>query len=150
MSLRRPTAAAVVVAFCAAGLTASLGWTVAKSARRIQKAVLYAGESAVAERSREFGPEYTQRIEEIRRVIPRDGVYALVDGDPAELGGQLWVRFDLAPRRAVFLGQRGHLPLPGEIRRRLPPGVRWVVVGYAESPPQITELPRFLAELERR
>jgi hypothetical protein len=137
----------LVLAFFLAGLTVSIGWTAAKSVRRLQKAFLYAGESALAERSREFGAPYARRIEEIRRLIPSDptaGVYGLVDGDGdgngIEIGGALWVRFDLAPRRAVYLGLRKNLPGPGELRRRLPPGVRWIVIGHAAGPPEMMDL----------
>jgi hypothetical protein len=139
-------AAAAVLALYAAGLTVSLGWTAAKSARRIEKAFLYAGESALAERSREFGASYAREIEAIRRAIPQDGAYALVDGDPVELGGALWVRFDLEPRRAVFLGLRKGLPRAAELRCRIPPEVRWVVIGFAKAPPVLVDLDRFLAE----
>jgi hypothetical protein len=144
--MRPLSPASAVLALFAAGLTASLIWSAAKSARRIEKAFLYAGESTLQERSREFGTPYARRVEEIRRAIPRDGAYALVDGDSAELGGALWVRFDLEPRRAVFLGLRKDLPGAGELRRRIPPGVRWVVVGYAEAPPQFMDVTRLLAE----
>jgi hypothetical protein len=146
VAVGRSSIATVVLALFAAGLTVSLGWSAAKSARRIEKAFLYAGESTLQERSREFGAPYARRVEEIRRAIPRDGAYALVDGDNTELGGALWVRFDLEPRRAVFLGLRKDLPAAGELRRRIPPGVRWVVVGYAEAPPQLMDVPRLLAE----
>jgi hypothetical protein len=69
----------LVLLFFLAGLTVSVGWTAAKSLRRIQKAFLYAGESALAERSREFGAPYARKVEEIRGLIPQDGVYGLVD-----------------------------------------------------------------------
>jgi hypothetical protein len=139
----------LVLAFFLTGLTVSVGWTAAKAVRRIQKAFLYAGESALAERSREFGAPYARKIEEIRRLIPDDprdpddGIYGLVDGDTdgVAIGGTLWVRFDLAPRRAVFLGLRKDLPGPGELRRRLPPGVRWVVIGHNDRPPDLMEIP---------
>jgi hypothetical protein len=138
----------LVLAFFFAGLTVSVGWTAAKAVRRVQKAFLYAGESALAERSREFGAPYARKVEEIRRLIPYDpqdpqgSVYGLIDGDAdgVEIGGTLWVRFDLAPRRAVFLGLRKDLPGPAELRRRLPPGVRWVVIGHNERPPELMDL----------
>ena len=139
----------MVFALFAAGLTASLAWSVARSARRIETSFVHAGESTLAERSRELGALYTRRIEEIRRAIPRDGAYALVDGDGAELGGAVWVRFDLEPRRAVYLGPRQDLPESGELRRRIPPEIRWVVVAYAEGPPQRMTVAQLLAERER-
>lgn len=147
--MRRRSAAAVLALFLA-GLTVSVGWTTAKAARRMQKAFLYAGESALAERSREFGAPYARKIEEIRRLIPRDGVYAVIDGDDVELGGAIWARFDLAPRRAVFLGLRKDLPGPGELRRRIPPEAQWAVIGHAEDPPELLSVQQLLAEAERR
>lgn len=148
MAVRRASAAvaSIALALFAAGLTASLIWSAAKSARRIETAFLYAGESTLQERSREFGAPYARRIEEIRRIIPHDGVYALMDGDNTKLGGALWVRFDLEPRRAVFLGLRKDLPGAAELRRRIPPEVRWVVVGHAEGPPELMDVARLLAE----
>jgi len=140
----------LVLAFFLAGLTVSVGWTAGKSARRLQKAFLYAGESALAERSRAFGAPYARKIEEIRRLIQDDGVYGLADGDgngnDLEIGSALWVRFDLAPRRAVYLGLRKDLPGLDELRRRLPPGVRWIVIGHAAGPPELMDL----MELPRR
>jgi hypothetical protein len=136
-----------VLLFFLAGLTVSLGWTAAKSLRRIEKAFLYAGESALDERSREFGRPYALAIEAIRRTIPRHDAYALIDGDPEELGGALWVRFDLEPRRAVFLGLRKDLPkTANELRRRLPPDIRWAVIGYANAPPVLVDLRQLPAE----
>jgi len=143
----------LVLAFFLAGLTVSIGWTAAKSVRRLQKAFLYAGESALAERSREFGAPYARKVEEIRRLIPDDGIYGLIDGDAdgVKIGGSLWVRFDLAPRRAVFLGLRKDLPGPAELRRRLPPGVRWVVIGHDDRPPDLMKIPMEVPmELPRR
>jgi len=140
------TAAGIALTLFSAGLTASLAWSVARSARRIEMSFVHAGESPLAERSREFGAPYARRIEEIRRAIPPDGAYALVDGDGAELGGAVWVRFDLEPRRAILLGLRKDLPGAAELRRRIPPEARWVVVAYAEGPPQRMTIEQLLAD----
>ncbi len=107
---------------------------------------VHAGESPLAERSREMGAPYAREIEEIRRIIPSDGAYALVDGDGAELGGAVWVRFDLEPRRAVLLGLRKDLPRSADLRRRIPPEAQWVVVAYAEGPPRLMTVAQLLAE----
>ncbi|HEY2739991.1 MAG TPA: hypothetical protein VGK45_16400 [Thermoanaerobaculia bacterium] len=146
----RPSAATIaatmVFALFVAGLTASLSWSVARSARRIEMSFVHAGESPLAERSREMGAPYAREIEEIRHIIPRDGAYALVDGDGAELGGAVWVRFDLEPRRAVLLGLRKDLPKGVDLRRRIPPEAQWVVVAYAEGPPRLMTVAQLLAE----
>jgi hypothetical protein len=145
--VRRRHAAAVLALFLA-GLTVSVGWTTAKAARRIQKAYLYGGESTLDQRTREFGGRYTQEIEAIRGLIPRDGVYVLVAGDDAELGGAIWAHFDLAPRRAVYLGFRKNLHHPVRLRRRIPPEAHWAVIGHAEGPPELISVPQLLAEAE--
>lgn len=145
------TASGTVLALFAIGLAASLAWSVARSARRVETAFVYAGESTLQERVRELGAPYVQGVEQIRRAIPRDGVYALVDGDGTELGGAILVRFDLEPRRAVLLGLHKDLPAAGatgQLRRSIPPEARWVVVAYAEGPPRLVPVAQFLAERE--
>jgi hypothetical protein len=65
------------------------------------------------------------------------------------------VRFDLAPRRARYLGllseMAGH-HLPGDaLAERLAAGPRWVVVAYADrQPPLLIEREAFLRQLLRQ
>jgi len=88
------------------------------------------GETPFQERARCYGPAYTNEIEAIRRTIPRDGAYILINGDPGEDGGPLWVKFDLAPRRAVYLGYLKDLGSVERMKKRMPRAARWVVIAY--------------------
>lgn len=63
----------------------------------------YRSESQRAMEGRVKGGEYVAGIEAIRRAIPEDGSYLLLKRDVAP-GLQNLVRYDLAPRRAWFLG----------------------------------------------
>lgn len=116
-------------------LAVSLSLASARSVRRIWKAAIYAGETPIEERSRSFDPAYVQAIEEIRRTIPLHGTYALVDADPAERGNVFWVRFDLVPRRAVYLGTLRDLRSPRIVRERMIREARWVIVASPHEPP---------------
>lgn len=108
-----------------------------------------AGESLTAARARLFGEEYTRAIEEVRRRIPVGEPYALVAGDGQESGGAYWVRYDLAPRRAVFLGRLNGLRDAAVLGCALPVEIRQVVVAYAGRPPRLVERRRFLQEIAR-
>lgn len=128
-------------------LAVSLFWSTGRSVRRIYWAFAYAGETPLEERSRMFDPQYVQAIEEIRRKIPRHGVYALVDADPTEEGSVIWVRFDLAPRRAIYLGFLHDLRDPRTVRQRLIREARWIIVASVRRPPVLYERPEFLQQV---
>lgn len=147
----RITAPGIALALFFLFLAVSLFVSLARSVRRLDAAFRFAGETAYEERARLFGAEYAREVEEIRRAIPRDGVYLLFDGDEKELGGAIWIRFDLAPRRAVFLGflkDAGTAESFQAIRQAIRE-TRWVVIGYAKKPPRLmasSELLRRLGE----
>lgn len=130
-------------------LAVSLSWSSVRSVRRIWWAFAHAGETPLEERSRQHGAEYALAIEEIRRTIPRHGVYALVDAGLAEEGSVYWVRFDLAPRRAVYLGFLEDLKKPRIVRERLIREARWVIVTSIHRPPALYERHDFLSELRK-
>jgi len=109
------------------------------------------GETPSEERVRAYGPEYTRAIAEIRRTIPEDGAYILISGSPEAEGAPYWVKYDLAPRRAVYLGELGSLQPVERLRRRMPRAARWVVIAYdAYRPPLLIERFRFVQERQRR
>lgn len=109
------------------------------------------GETPIQERARCYGPVYTHEIETIRRTIPRDGAYVLINGDPAEHGGPFWVKFDLAPRRAVFLGDLNSLGRVERLKKRMPRAARWVVIAYGPyRKPVLIERYKFVQGLEER
>ena len=97
-----------------------------------------------------LGPDVAAAYDRIREAIPRDGEYVLIEGvDPRE-GSIFWVRYELAPRKALFLGSWEQLPASDEVRRLWPPGARYAVVsssqGYA---PALLEQRELLADLDR-
>jgi len=75
---------------------------------RLRTAARTVGLSAGAMRARVFGSRYVAAIERIRRAIPADQPYLISELD--EPGAQLWVRFDLLPRRAMLLRRTASEP----------------------------------------
>jgi hypothetical protein len=123
---------------------------VSRSARWMAQAALVANEDLDAARRRSLGDPWVTAIEQIRRKIPRDGEYLLVNGGTEWEGGPLWVRFDLAPRRARFLGLWSELSDGDALRRSLPPSTRWVIIAFREpQPPILMEREDFLRALDR-
>lgn len=110
----RPTVARIFLFALAVSLAIQAPSAVWRSARRIRQAWELRSESFLDSRRRAFGAEYTDGIEAIRRSIPLGQEYLLVRDDDPEEEADLWVRYDLAPRRAVFLGE-----MKGPWRRRL-------------------------------
>ena len=107
-------------------------------------------DTPLQDRSHAYGPVYTHEIEKIRRTIPRDGAYILINGDPGEHGGPFWVKFDLAPRRAVYLGDLDNLGSVDRLKKRMPRAARWVVIAYGPyRRPVVIERYRFVQERER-
>lgn len=115
----------------------------------LDQAIEHAGETVLEERNRFWGEGFTRTIEEIRRVIPADGVYVLVNGDVPDRGAPIWVRYELAPRRAVLM-TRPDLRRPRRVQRRFPQAAQWVVVAYDSKLPELIERRRFLRRVERR
>jgi hypothetical protein len=74
-----------------------------KSLRRIKQGWALRHETLIDSRRRLFGVEYVDGIEAIRNSIPPDGEYVLVSQAGADEEAALWVRYDLAPRRALRL-----------------------------------------------
>jgi hypothetical protein len=115
-------------------------------AERAGEAIRRWNEPPEAARQRILGEPYAAAIERIRRAVPRNGDYLLVDGAPAWEGGSYWVRFELAPRRARFLGPRSELAS----RRRLPPEGSLVVIAFGDGvPPLMMDCESFLRELDK-
>src|SRR5688500_19052401 len=109
------------------------------------------GEKPFQERARCYGPAYAHDIETIRQTIPRDGAYILINGDSKEQGGPLWVKFDLAPRRAVFLGELDKLDSVERLKKRMPRAARWVVIAYGPyRRPVLIERYKFMQERKER
>ena len=123
---------------------------VSRTARWVVQAVSVAGEDLAAARRRSLGEPWVAAIAEIRRRIPPDGEYLLVNGGLEWEGGPYWVRFDLAPRRARFLGLWSELPENGVRRLLLPSSSRWVIIAFREpQPPILMQREDFLRALDR-
>jgi hypothetical protein len=106
---------------------------------RLRTAVRTVGLSAGEVRARVFGSRYVAAIEQIRGAIPADEPYLLSDRD--EPGAQLWVRFDLLPRRAMTLQPTASEPErdTGDCWR---PQIRFLVVAVGVGrPPLFYERP---------
>ena len=108
-------------------------------------------DTPLQDRSNSYGPVYAHEIEKIRRTIPRDGAYILINGDSGESGGPFWVKFDLAPRRAVYLGELDKLESIERLKRRMPRAARWVVIAYGPyRRPVLIERYKFVQERKAR
>ena len=143
--------ASLALGLFAVQLAVSLSTAAVATGQAAVRMVRFWGETPYQERARSYSPEYAEGIAAIRRTIPRDGAYLLVNGSPAELGGPMWVRFDLAPRRAVFLGELGKLTDPDRLRSRTPRAARWVVISNGEyGRPLLIERSRFVRGLRER
>jgi len=99
------------------------------------------GEGSAAAERRFQGDAYVDAMARIRRAVPRQGAYFLVDDGPAGMGAAYWVRFDLAPRKALFLGRRDELAGDAELPARLAaaPGLAVIVARGDREPPRLVD-----------
>jgi hypothetical protein len=150
--VRRSFLARLVLALLAIQLAAALPRALLRSAHEGRDLIVHRNETPLQQRVRTFGPGYVQAIEQIRRTIPPDGAYLLINGHGGvEEGGPIWVKFDLAPRRAVYLGKLEDLGNADRLRRRMPRAARWVVIAHGEyDPPILVERYRFVRQIEER
>jgi hypothetical protein len=101
-------------------------------------------------RRRTFGAEYVEAIETIRRDLPPDAWYLLVPQNASrEEGWELWVRYDLAPRRPILLRSRGGRGLRGPRGEGVPRSVRWAVVRGDDGVPRLLTRGQLLARRRR-
>ena len=97
-------------------------------------------------RRRTFGEAYTEAIDSIRRELPSDASYLLVpENMPAASGWELWVRYDLAPRRPILIQSRGGRGLRGPKGTAIPKWVDRAVVPGANGVPVLLTRDQFLA-----
>jgi hypothetical protein len=112
---RRWAALSIVALYAAAALPGAL----VRSGAALRDAVVRRGESRSAAWQRVVGADYAAGIEAARAAIPSDGEYLLFDAGALEQGAANWVRYDLAPRRAVRGGPVARLGRPERVRERL-------------------------------
>jgi len=147
----RPALATLALALFCLHLAASALWMLRLSAGSALLAVRTYGETLEAKQARLFGPAYTGAVAAIRRTIPENAPYLLVDAG-ADSGAIFWVRFDLAPRRAILVGKLDDLRRFERLKKHLPTGVPWVVIAHPtpDRPPVVLDRFRFLQEFARR
>ena len=88
------------------------------------------------------GPEYVAAIRRIREELPADSEYLLLS---ASSGADVFVRFDLAPRRAVFGGR------PKDVAHNVTPAKlgglpEWTIIPLLEPPGPRLVRTRVIAE----
>jgi hypothetical protein len=140
---------ASVLALFAVALLVAMPQAWRNARGRIVLAASHLGEGSRQARRRVLGARWVDAEAEIRRAIPPDGDYLLVDGGEERQGATLFLRYQLAPRRARFAGRLSEMAdLPGWVAS-LPAGPRWVVIAYPRRPPVLVgraEFPRWLKE----
>src|SRR5436305_3852110 len=97
-----------------------------RAGMRVAVAASEPHETAEAALARVHGEAFAEAIAAIRRAVPVDESYLLVAENDPEEGDENWVRYELAPRRAVLV--RGRPRSARSLRQRIPAGIRWVVV----------------------
>jgi hypothetical protein len=137
----------------AAHLAFALPGALSRTGTTLWTAAVRAGQDRGAVRQELRGAAYSAEIARLCRLLPSDTAYALVAAGRESAGGANWVRYDLAPRRAVYLGNLRNLPGPARTARRLPPDLPWVVIaGDPGVPPRVfgrEDFLRVLRELRR-
>lgn len=89
--------------FVAAILAPIPAW-VRDGGERVRSIRSYARCDLEEARARAWGADWTRRVAEIRAALPEDAWWRAVEGR-ADSGSALWLRFDLAPRRARLAGR---------------------------------------------
>jgi hypothetical protein len=119
----------------------------ARAVSRIGEGVPHLGEDTETARRRVFGSAYVEAIDGIRRALPPGSIYILINADKEDDGFPLWVRYDLAPHRAIYLGRLSELP--PNVRRAFPRGGQPVILTYGgQEPPRLIDRQEFLTWFE--
>lgn len=140
----------VVLALFAASLLVATERAARSSWTRIVPAISRFGEDSKQARRRALGARWVAAEEEIARAIPAGGDYLLVDGGEERQGAALFLRYQLAPRRARFAGRLSAVADPSRWAASLPAGPHWVVVAYPRRPPVLVERTDFARWLETK
>jgi hypothetical protein len=143
---------AVALALLAVSLLAALPLTVLRVGRRLLEVPQLAGEDARGAHARVLGAAAAGALDSIRRTIPPGGDYLLLDGGAEWQGATYWVRFELAPRRARYVGRLSEMSSSSEreLRRSLslPGGPRWVVIALPHDPAVLIDRGDLLRRLD--
>jgi hypothetical protein len=99
-------------------------------------------------RRRASGAAYTEAIATIRRTLPRDAWYLLVPYKVSSTDGwELWVRYDLAPRRPILIQPRARHGIHGPNGGAVPKWVHWAVLPGDDGVPLLLTREETLARL---
>lgn len=142
MNARGPVATLVLWVLVAAGLVSAPGMLY-QGARRVVSSLAHLPEGPLAARRRVFGADYVDGVSRITSAVPRDGEYLLADRS-REPGQPNWIRYDLAPRRAQYVGRFSgtSLIVPKEgLPKERPPFV--VIAVDSEQAPELVPSDRF-------
>jgi hypothetical protein len=131
-------------------LVVDLPLTAVRTLRRVGRAALSLGEDARGARVRLLGAATVRALDSLRQAIPADGEYLLVDGGEELQAEAYWVRFELAPRRALFAGRLSEMERASRQAWELPPAARWVVVAYPGGPPRLLSREQLVDLLEAK
>lgn len=142
---RRWAALSFVALYGAAALPGAMR----RSGAALRDAVVRRGETRDQARERVFGVDYAAGIERARAAIPLAGEYLLFDAGALEQGAANWVRYDLAPRRAVRGGPIARLGRPERLRERLRRAPEVCVVARPGDAPLVMGREAFLDWLGR-
>jgi hypothetical protein len=144
----------VALALLAVSLLAALPLAALRVGRRLVEVVPLAGENARGAHVRMLGAAAADALASIRRAIPPGGDYLLLDGGQEWEGATYWVRFELAPRRARYVGRLSEMsgqtgPLE-ELRQALsrPDEPRWVVIAFPREPAILLERGELLRRMD--
>lgn len=94
----------VARAALAAFLVAAVPYFAKNVMVKLRESAPLVGKDLDTARTRWSGEAYVRGVEALRETIPRDGAYLLV-GSAEDTGADYWVRFDLAPRKAWYIGK---------------------------------------------
>lgn len=137
----------LILALFAASLLVALEPAAKRSWVRLALAGSHLGEDSRQARRRVLGTRWVAAEEKIALAIPAGGEYLLVDGGEERQGATLFLRYQLAPRRARFAGRLSEVGNPARWAASLPACTPWVVVAYPGKPPVLvgrTDLPHWL------
>lgn len=153
--LRRQPLRLLRVGAGASVLAVLIGWGLPAMLYRSGRLLADAGRWAALDlqdaRRRTFGKAYVDGIDSIRRELPPDTTYLLVpERMPAESGWELWVRYDLAPRRPILIQSRAGRRLRGPGGTALPKWVDWAVIPDHQGAPVLLTRDQLLARRKSR
>ena len=145
---------AMALVLLAVSLLAALPLTALRVGRRIFEVAQLAGEDARSAHMRILGAAAADVLDSIRRTIPPNGDYLLLDGGAEWQGATYWVRFELSPRRARFVGRLSEMSGQSQPLRQLrqalsqPGGPSWVVVAFPHDPAVLLDRGELLRRLD--